>query len=127
MKSKNIYLVIVFLCLCVMGCKKSSSDSSSTDLLSKIVGTYSGTLTMSPGSPQQAWIRISQESGTSNARVAFSLDNSSYQDLGSSFTISGGNTISISSSVAPGSEHGIVDGNSLSFYMGSGYFKGTKQ
>jgi hypothetical protein len=124
MKTKTIYISIALLCFFSLGCKKSSSDSPE-DLLSKIAGTYSGTFTDSQS--DQGWVRISQETGTSNARVSISIDNSYYQDLGFSFTVtsSTGNKISLNNSQT--GMNGTVDGTSLSFNFISSQFTGTKQ
>jgi len=127
MKNKTIYFVITLLFISMLGCKKSSTDESTspTNLLSKVVGTYYGTMT--GGQSTQSWIKISQEQSTSNVRIGYSTDNTSYADLGLSFTLSdaGSGTISITTSLP--SENGTVTGNSLSFYLGPQHFTGTKQ
>ena len=127
MKSINFCILFVLLFSHgIIGCNKNNSESPENFLV-KIEGIYSGTMNTG-GNQKQAYMIVTSESESSNARLKLSRDNIAFEDLGYSFVIgsSNGNTITITNSTAPYSYHGSVDGNTLSFYMGNDLFSGTK-
>jgi hypothetical protein len=123
MKKMYIYFLFAIMAITFWACSKKSSDSTTGDLASNIVGTYTGTITSS-GTTLPGSMVITEVSSTNVNMQLFSNGTLMYNMPGVVVSAGSNGIVNLVQSTYLFS--GSVNGKSLDCYISTLHFVGTK-